>query len=69
MFLLDIDACVTATPADTAVFDSLDQAVAAWRESKGDTARSARPEPVTDYSQLGFPGALRRIAGRAIPWR
>lgn len=37
-----------------AVFDSLDQAVAAWRESKGDTARTARPEPVTDYSQLGF---------------
>jgi len=54
VFLLDIDACVTATPADAAVFDSLDQAVAAWREGKGDTARTARPEPVTDYSQLGF---------------
>lgn len=37
-----------------AVFDSLDQAVAAWQESKGDTARTARPEPVTDYSQPGF---------------
>ena len=54
VFLLDIDACVTATPADAAVFDSLDQAVTAWREGKGDTARTARPEPVTDYSRLGF---------------
>ena len=54
VFLLDIDACVAVTPADAAVFDSLDQAVAAWRESKGDTARVAAPEPVTDYSQLGF---------------
>jgi hypothetical protein len=54
VFLLDIDACVTVTPADGAVFDSLDQAVTAWREGKGDTARTARPEPVTDYSQLGF---------------
>jgi hypothetical protein len=54
VFLLDIDACVAVTPADAAVFDSLDQAVAAWRDSKGDPARSARPEPVTDYSQLGF---------------
>jgi hypothetical protein len=54
VFLLDIDACVTATPADAGVFDSLDQAAAAWREGKGDTARTALPEPVTDYSQLGF---------------
>ena len=54
VFLLDIDACVTVTPADAAVFDSLDQAVAAWREGKDDTARTALPEPVTDYSQLGF---------------
>ena len=54
VFLLDIDACVTVTPADAAVFDSLDQAVTAWREGKGDTARAARPEPVTDYSRLGF---------------
>ena len=41
VFLLDIDACVTVTPADAAVFDSLDQAVTAWREGKGDTARTA----------------------------
>jgi len=54
VFLLDIDACMAVTPADAAVFDSLDQAVAAWRESKGDVARAACPEPVTDYSQLGF---------------
>jgi hypothetical protein len=26
-----------------------------WREDKSDTARTARPEPVTDCSQLGFP--------------
>jgi len=31
VFLLDIDACVTVTPADAAVFDSLDQAVASGR--------------------------------------
>lgn len=54
VFLLDIDACVAVTPADAAVFDSVDQAAAAWREGKGDTARTACPEPVTDYSQLGF---------------
>jgi hypothetical protein len=54
VFPVDIDACVTVTPADAAVFDSLDQAVTAWREGRGDTARIARPEPVTDYSQLGF---------------
>ena len=54
VFLLDIDACMAVTPVDAAVFDSLDQAAAAWRESKGDTARAACPEPVTDYSQLGF---------------
>jgi hypothetical protein len=54
VFLLDIDACVTVTPADAGVFDSLDQAVAAWREGKGETARTALPEPVMDYSQLGF---------------
>jgi hypothetical protein len=39
VFLLDIDACVSVTLADAAVFDSLDQAVAAWRESKGDTVQ------------------------------
>jgi hypothetical protein len=54
VFLLDIDACVAVSPADAAVFDSLDQAVTAWQEGKGDTARTALPEPVTDYSQLGF---------------
>lgn len=54
VFLLDIDACMAVTPVDAAVFDSLDQAVAAWRESKGDTACAACPEPATDYSQLGF---------------
>ena len=54
VFLLDIDACVAVTPVHAAVFDSLDQAVAAWRESKGDTAGTAVPKPVADYSQLGF---------------
>ena len=54
VFQLDIDACMAVTLVDAAVFDSLDQAVAAWRESKGDTARAACPEPVTNYSQLGF---------------
>ena len=55
VFLLDIDACVTATTAVCGgAFDSLDQAAAAWREGKGDTARTVLPEPVTDYSQLGF---------------
>jgi hypothetical protein len=54
VFMLDIDACVSVTPADAAVFDSLDQAVAAWREGKDDTACTVGPEPVTDYSQLGF---------------
>ena len=54
VFLLNIDTCVTVTPADAAVFDSLDQAVAAWRESKGASARTPRPEPLTDYSRLGF---------------
>lgn len=41
VFLLDIDACMAVAPADAAVFDSLDQAVAAWRESKGNAARDA----------------------------
>lgn len=54
VFLLDIDACEAATPADAAVFDSLDQAAAAWRAGKGDTAVAALPEPVTNYSQFGF---------------
>jgi len=54
VLLLDVDACVAVTPVHAAVFDSLDQAVAGWRESKGDTASTAVPEPVTDYSQLGF---------------
>jgi hypothetical protein len=54
VFLLDIDACVDVTPTDAAVFDSLDQAVTAWCEGKGDTVRTACPEPVTDYLQLGF---------------
>jgi len=54
VFLLDVDACVAVTPVDAAVFDSLEQAAAAWRDGKGDTASTAVPEPVADYSQLGF---------------
>jgi hypothetical protein len=43
VFLLDIDACVTATVENAGVFDLLDQAAAAWREGKGDTARTVLP--------------------------
>ena len=43
VFLLDIDACVTATAADAGVFDSLDQAAAAWREGEGDTPVLSSP--------------------------
>jgi hypothetical protein len=52
VFAFDIDACGFATLAGAAVFDSLEQAAAAWRQSKGDTARHAHPEQVTEYSQL-----------------
>jgi len=52
IFLLDIDACGFATLAGAAAFDSLEQAAAAWRQGKGDSAGDARPEPVTNYTQL-----------------
>lgn len=52
VFLFDIDACGFVTLAGAAVFDSLEQAAAAWRQGKGDTAGSARPEPVTEFGQL-----------------
>jgi hypothetical protein len=52
VFLLDIDTCGFVTPAGAAVFDSLEQAAAAWRRDKGDAAESAHPELVTEYAQL-----------------
>jgi hypothetical protein len=66
VFLLDIDACVTATAADAGVFDSLDQAAAAWREGKGDTARTVLPEPVTTTrNSASWCAVTRRRTGRS----
>jgi hypothetical protein len=52
VFLFDIDACGFVTLAGAAVFDSLDQAAAAWRQGKGDAAEGAHLELVTEYAQL-----------------
>jgi hypothetical protein len=52
VFLFDIDACGFVALAGAAAFDSLEQAAAAWRQGKGDTAENARPELVTEYAQL-----------------
>lgn len=48
----DIDACGFVALAGTEVFDSLEQAAAAWRRSKADAAETAHPEPVTRSAQL-----------------
>jgi hypothetical protein len=52
VFLFDIDACGFPVLAGAAVFDSPEEAAAAWRQGKGDTAESGRPELVTEYAQL-----------------
>jgi hypothetical protein len=52
VFSFDIDACGLVTLAGAAVFDSLDQAVSAWRQAKADAAQAARPQPITGYAQL-----------------
>ncbi|MBV9447969.1 MAG: hypothetical protein JO345_18960 [Streptosporangiaceae bacterium] len=52
VFLFDIDACGLITLASAGVFDSVDEAVTAWREGKGDAADGAQPEPVAGYDQL-----------------
>jgi hypothetical protein len=53
VFSFDIDACGFVTLAGAEVFDSLEQAAAAWRQGKGDAAGTAHPELVTRYAQLG----------------
>jgi hypothetical protein len=42
----------TVALAGTAVFGSLEEAADAWQQGKGDTAKGACPELVTQYAQL-----------------
>ena len=52
VFLFDIDACGFIALASAGVFDSADEAAAAWREGKRSATDGAQPEPVTGYDQL-----------------
>lgn len=50
--LLDIDVSGFLVLVGVAIVDDVAQAAAAWRETVGDAAASASPEPVTDPEQL-----------------
>ncbi len=52
VLLLDIDTSGFIVLADVGIFDDLHQAGTAWRDTVGDSAGAARPEPVTDPDQL-----------------
>jgi hypothetical protein len=46
VYLFDIDACATVSPAGGGAFDDVDQAAAAWRAAVGWAADSAVPMPL-----------------------
>lgn len=52
VLLLDIDASGFIVLAGVGVFDDVDDAAAAWRESVGHAAGQSHPEPVTHPDQL-----------------
>jgi hypothetical protein len=52
VFLFDIDACGFIRLVNAGVFDSVQEAAAAWRAQVGDTADGIEPKPVTTAQRL-----------------
>lgn len=52
VFLFDIDASGFVTLVGADVFDNVEQAAAAWRESVGDSAHDVEPKPVSTAEDL-----------------
>jgi hypothetical protein len=52
VFLFDIDTCENVRLASAGVFDTVQQAAAAWRERAGEAAAGAEPSPVETVDRL-----------------